>query len=391
MNRPSVVLLLVLFASCLFLAVAGDYARIPVSRPHPRTIDNYKNSPEYLLSRFDSGNASVTLSNQGDITYQGPITIGTPPQDFTVLFDTGSSNLWVPSKKCPSPACQKHNKYDSSQSSTYQANGTKFSIQYGTGSLTGFISQDTIDLAGLDVTNQAFAEAMNEPGTTFVNAPFDGILGMAFETISVDHATPVWYNLVNQGLVAQPVFTFWLNKWQQQQDGGELALGTVATDRFTSPVQYVPVTSDTYWQFDVDDIQLDGQSLGYCNGKCVSIADTGTSLIAGPSAHIADLNQKLGADENGNFPSCDVRKKLPNVTFVINNFDFALSGYDYVLKMGDQCASGFQGIDMPGGPQYILGDVFISTYATVFDFGNNQVGFAKAVQSNNGTDLEDFE
>jgi len=145
------------------------------------------------------------------------------------------------------------------------------------------------------------------------------------------------------------------------------------------------VTSETYWQFDVSDIQLNGTSLGYCSGSCKSIADTGTSLIIGPTQDISQLNQQLGADENGNFPSCDVRKKLPEIAFIIGGNNFTLNGFDYVLKMGDQCASGFQGMDLPPnlGPQYILGDVFISTYTTVFDFGKNRVGFAKAVQSGN--------
>jgi len=380
MNSFSVVALFGLLVAFAILATAN---RIPLTRPAV-TIHTYKNTEAYLQSKFGGGGSTVPLSNQGDVSYQGPIAIGTPPQPFTALFDTGSSNLWMPSSKCPTSnkACQNHKKYDSSQSSTYKKNGTSFSIQYGSGSLTGFLSTDTVNIAGLDVKGQSFAEAMNEPGNTFVNAPFDGILGMAFDSISVDHATPVWYNLVSQGLVSQPLFTFWLSKWQSAQAGGELTLGAIATDRFTGQLQYIPVSSDTYWQFGLDDVQLNGTSLGFCNGgNCQAIADTGTSLIVGPTKQINSLNQQLGADQNGNFPSCDVRKKLPKITFVMSGNSFDLNGYDYVLQMGQgQCVSGFQGSDMPS-PQWILGDVFISTYTTVFDYGNNQLGFAKALQN----------
>lgn len=78
-----------------------------------------------------------------------------------------SSNLWVPSVQCTSIACFLHTKYDSSASSTYKANGSEFSIQYGSGSMEGFVSQDTLRIGDLTIKGQDFAEATKEPGLAF--------------------------------------------------------------------------------------------------------------------------------------------------------------------------------------------------------------------------------
>jgi cathepsin D len=286
-------------------------------------------------------------------------------------------------------ACQLHKKYDSSASSSYVANGTAFSIEYGTGSLTGFVSQDTVNIGGLSIQNQNFAEATAEPGLTFVVAKFDGILGFAYDSISVDHVTPVWYNLLSQGLVDQPVFTFWLSQDPTASAGGELTLGSIDTTKFTGTPAYAPLTAETYWQFKVDSFALGGDNLNWCTNGCQAICDSGTSLIVGPTKEINALNKKLGAVvENGEgvFTSCDVINTLPDITITINGNAFTLKPSDYVLQvtsLGEtECLSGFAGLDLPAnlGPQYILGDVFIAAYTAVFDYGNQQVGWAKSVQ-----------
>jgi len=326
-----------------------------------------------------------TLANTQDAEYYGEITIGTPPQTFTVIFDTGSSNLWVPSSQCSASnrACQTHNKYDSSKSSTFKQNNSQFAIQYGTGALTGFVSKDTVSVSGVTVTDQLFAEAIREPGNTFVDAPFDGILGMGWAQISVNRIPTVFDNMFAQKVVDQNLFSFWLDRDASDSVGGLLSLGGSDPDLYEGDLSYVAVSAKGYWQFRVNGGRVEGTtSTRFCINGCQVIADTGTSLIVGPQFDIDIINLRIGAAANG-LVRCNSISTLPDIIFTINGKDFPLTAEDYIVKQTETngqvvCFSGFA---PEQGNLWILGDVFLGPYYSEYDVGNARVGFAKAKKS----------
>ncbi|XP_039472484.1 pepsin A-like [Oreochromis aureus] len=332
--------------------------------------------PYNPMAKFDGSFAvgPESMTNDAGLSYYGVISIGNPPQSFKVIFDTGSSNLWVPSIYCNSAACNNHVKFDPGRSSTYRQNGSPLSITYGTGSMTGFLGYDTVTVGGLTVTNQIFGLSQTEaPFMQYMQA--DGILGLAYPSLSASGATPVFDNMMNAGLIDQNLFSVYLSS--NNQRGSVVTFGGVDTNHYSDSITWIPLSNELYWQITVDSVSGNGQVVA-CNGGCQAIVDTGTSLIVGPQGDIDNINYWLGASsQNGEYMvSCNNIGQMPDVTFNINGQQFTLPASVYISPSQNYgCLTGFSG---QGTNLWILGDVFLRQYYSIFNRGQNMVGLAKA-------------
>ncbi|XP_066427567.1 cathepsin D-like [Molothrus aeneus] len=379
----------------LLAAGAGAMLRIPLERGPwvpPKFWGGGGGGPR---SRSGGGAAAAParLHNYMDAQYYGTISLGTPPQNFRVIFDTGSADLWVPSARCCLLylACWLHPHYQPLLSCTHRANGTAFAISYGSGSLRGFLSTDTLTVSNVSVPNQTFAEAVALPGLAFAAARFDGVLGLAYPGAAAGPARPVFDNMMEQGLFRNNVFSFHLRSGASEGDGGELLLGGIDEGQFEGPLHYIPVSRKSYWQVHMDRLSVGAPGAAgcrdppLCGGGCEAIVDTGTSLITGPSAEVAALHRALGGSRamGGQYLlDCDKVPSMPNVTFVLGGKEFTLSPQHYVLQVSQwgspTCVSGFMALNVPppSGPLWILGDVFLARYYSVFDRDRDRVGLA---------------
>ncbi|CAD7002402.1 unnamed protein product [Ceratitis capitata] len=369
---------LLVFLTVCAAVVSANLVRVPIYK-NPnfrRTRSAVRTETAFLRAKYNVSSAlrSATeeLDNDFNLEYYGIISIGTPAQEFLVLFDTGSSNLWVPSSTCPTSneACQSHNQYDSSASSTYVANGEAFSIEYGSGSLSGFLSQDTVRVAGLTISNQVFAEAVQEPGTTFVNSNFDGILGMGYQTISIDDVVPPFYNMWTQGLISSDVFSFYLARNGTSSEGGQMILGGSDSSLYEGSLTYVSVSTQGYWQFSLGGATIGGQTM--CSNGCQAIADTGTSLIVAPYSAYSVFMSVVDPDGD-ELVDCSLIDSLPDMEFVIGGTTFSVPASQYILNEYGECSPAVSYI---GTDFWILGDIFLGLYYSEYDMGNNRIGFA---------------
>lgn len=365
--------MLLYILSCAF-GLAFAFQTITLKRVEQPTKSNYLHAK---YTRMFGGTADVKLQDYMNTMYYGSIQMGTPAVEYLALFDTGSSNLWLPASNCTNCASSK-TKYNPASSSTYKPNGTSFEIQYGTGSMKGFVVHDILTIGDLQVEVD-FAAATNEPGATFKVAKFDGILGLGWPSIAVDGITPVMQRMAAARVIDSYIFAFYLQS--DTSETGTLTLGGYDKTKATS-LSWVPVTQENYWSVNMESMSFNGW---VATNVTWAIIDSGTSLLAGPTDDVTEIASRLGATSIGHGEyTVDCDTKLPDMTVTLgsgaHSTTLTVKGNDLRIKICRfiiicECILAMSGIDLEV-PLWILGDVLMRDYYTVFDIGNAQIGFS---------------
>jgi len=368
------------FATCFLALASAAFHTLPLHKKLPAWTKGMDLERKVTVGYTEGTPTSIAINDFEDAQYFGSISVGTPPQSVEVIYDTGSSNLWVPSVKKGL-----HHIYKHDESSSYKANGTIFKIEYGSGPVSGYYSSDTMHLGSVDVPDYTFAEVNNTKGlgAAYSIGKFDGICGFGWGGISVDGVQTPVEALVASGKLDEPVFAFYLGSGGAT---GELLLGGVNPDHYTGDFDYVPVQETVpgrtgYWEVALGGIQISNASV---TTATKAIIDSGTSLLAAPKADIKHIAKLVGAKVVLPIPpfnreyTIDCDAAAPDIDITIGGKVYTLTKDDYIIKSGTECLFGMTGLDVPApaGPLYILGDVFMRAHYVKFDVGQKRLGFA---------------
>lgn len=270
--------------------------------------------------------------------------------------------------------------------SSYKKLPVEMSVQFGTGSIEGFLAQDTFTLGPVRVHDQTFGQIKRSTGSVFVTGKFDGILGLSFPSLSAHAYKPVFDSVISQKLLTDNMFSFYYSLLPKQNSA--IILGQPLKTMYTGDLTWISVSKPFYWEVNLVDIEYDGVSTRACvSPPCKAVIDTGTSLLTGPSAYTTRMIRQLGVDR-----ACTNMDSLKTITYILSDdngeYRFDVDPHYFVLKSQAKrsngqpkfCRAGFMALDVPKprGPLFILGDVFMRKYYTVFDRDNQRIGLARA-------------
>ncbi|XP_051494704.1 pepsin B-like isoform X2 [Apus apus] len=379
-----------LLLALLCLQLGEGMVRIPLRKGRSlREVMREKGVPEGFLKdpRGDPGRkyqlinavAYEPLTNYLDSFYFGEISIGTPPQNFLVLFDTGSANLWVPSTYCQTPACEDHARFNSSLSSTFSGTDVTYTLSYGFGDLSVALGYDTVTIQNIIIRNQEFGLSLDEPSRPFYYLDFDGILGMSYPGVGIEGYNTLMQNMLQQNQLEEPIFSFYYSRY-----GGEVILGGVDPQLYSGEVLWAPVVQELYWKIGIEEFSIGPSATGWCSQGCHGIVDTGTFLLTIPGQFMLTFLQALGAEESdqGFVVDCGSVPTMPTLYFAISGAQLPLPPSVYVLNNDGVCTVGVESTYVPsasGQPLWILGNIFLRQWYSIFDMANNRVGFALSV------------
>ncbi|OII77663.1 aspartyl protease family protein [Cryptosporidium andersoni] len=348
-----------------------------------------------------------TLENFKNSQYFGKIQIGTPPKEFVVIFDTGSSSLWIPSVECRNAGCNPHSKFDPARSSTFSKLGDdpiETFIQYGTGSCIIKYGKETIRIGHLTVNDQPFGMAIEESIEPFADLPFDGLVGLGFpDNSKIISFSSIVDNIKHQRILNRNIFSVYIPR--DKNSPGSISFGG-ADPKFIDSgdkITWHKVLTTDYWEIEIVDIKIGRRSIGNCkpNG-CKAVIDTGSSVSTVPSNFMNILASEIPMQS-----SCHDYYNSPSIIFLMRDIndqliEMKMEPQDYVIDEGIKqvesigefwsslqehiCSIGFITLDIPPprGPLFVLGNNFIRKYYSIFDRDNLYVGFARAKHSSSG-------
>jgi len=265
--------------------------------------------------------------------------------------------------------CYYHKTYDNSASSTYVANGEAFNIKYGSGALGGTVSQDVASLGEATSKQMKFAEVTSVDGIPFYASDLCGILGLAYDTISVDKLP----TFLDSSDVTDKSFSFYLH---DNPDKSFMTIPGYEQTVMDGEFQFHNVIEERYYSLKLSTITKGTTKIDASQYKAV--IDSGTSVLVGPQDFINKIIDGITVD-----PTCAGIESLPDITLTIDTTDYVLTYNEYVLKVTEfgqtECVLAIMGQPFPAGFNYfILGDAFMRKYYTYFDKKNNRVGFVTA-------------
>lgn len=338
--------------------------------------------------------------------YYGRIAVGSPPQMFDVVFDTGSGNVVLPTVKCTEEVCVRHHRFQSKVSKTAvqlayedeeplepgQTDRDTTSITYGTGKLTGEYVRDNMCMGTTQgaCASTDFLGVTTESRFPFIQLPFDGIFGLGLEGLSAGPNFNFVNRLIGSKSIKKPMFAFFLRNLKAEEDS-EITFGGYREEKLMDgTINWLPVDKDEatdkgYWLVTMRDIVVNGTPLKICDDfsdspKCQVAMDTGSSLTMGPPTQMQVLLDAIGLKDD-----CSNAASLPTLRFQMVGgggkiFEMVLDASDYSEHDEDSCATGFQAMELPPnlGPMWVFGQTVLRKYYSVYDAQGWRVGVGQA-------------
>ncbi|KAL7930153.1 aspartic peptidase domain-containing protein [Trichoderma chlorosporum] len=354
--------------------------RSPPSSSHDSNLSKRSNQFYIMEAVTPTTPKTAGLDQDGtDYSYFVEALLGSQKTKLYMLLDTGAGSSWVMGTDCVSQACSLHDSFGPSNSKTLQTSSKDFSIAYGSGSVSGSLVNDTIQVAGMSLPYQ-FGLATNT-SSDFVHFAFDGILGMSMNSGANENFLSA---LEGAGLLDQNIFSVALARASDDYNDGEVTFGATNPAKYTGDITYTSIPAGTDWSIPLDDMSYNGKKGGA--GGINAYIDTGTSYIFGPSTNVKALHAVIDGAQSSDGVTwtvpCDTTTPLV-VTF--SGVDHPISAEDWVSPKDStgKCTSNVYGYEVVSG-SWLFGDTFLKNVYAVFDKDKMQIGFAKRTTTNTG-------